>query len=236
MGPWSPTGQSCGLQPDAHGKAAWPGDGCPCSPELSAEAVPAIPQVTVLSHEFLVVWVKFNAPWPQGTGHSCGTQAGPPAPSHSAAATVNTASPWKPPGQTTPCIQRCPFWDLSGCAGPLPGPFGWADPGSASVPRAAPIAVGFGGGGGPEPVEWAPRRPRGKAGSGTGLWGMSPPHLCGAPHLRIAPHLREPWLRRGACGASRRACARSTQLGRARPGLRAGDLALPAPELDPRPG
>lgn len=77
MGPWSPTGQSCGLQPDAHGKAAWPGDGCPCSPELSAEAVPAIPQVTVLSHEFLVVWVKFNAPWPQGTGHSCWTQAGP---------------------------------------------------------------------------------------------------------------------------------------------------------------
>lgn len=132
---------------------------------------------------------------------------------------VNTASPWKPPGQTSPCTQRCLSQHPSLC----PGPSTRADAGppAASPPSSSQSPKDLAQGGGTETADWTPLpradpRPPLHGGEGVGeaftRAGPAHPHprepsspaRAGPLTCAETPHLREPGLGRGACGAGRR--------------------------------
>ena len=125
---------------------------------------------------------------------------------------VNTASPWKPPGQTSPCTQRCLSQHPSLC----PGPSTRADAGppAASPPSSSQSPKDLAQGGGTETADWTPlpradpRPPlHGGEGVGEAFTRAGPAH----------PHPREP---SSPARAGPLTCAETPSPARAGPGAR----------------
>lgn len=168
---------------------------------------------------------------PQGPGHT------PPAPGWPARAAgptrgqrrragsgrVNTASPWKPPGQTSPCTPRLPQHP-SPC--PVLSSGGRRAPGGAA-PGPPRSRLKVAGGTRDRPLDSAPRRkpppaPARGARGGKGFTCAGPAHA--HPRQPPSPARAGPGAR-GLRGRPAGGCARRSRVGRPRRRLWAGDLA-----------